>query len=456
MKRLITGLIVLIALNISSKGQSGNANLEEPEVGKQCPAFVFKKVDFYKKDKVTLEDFKGKWLILDFWAKNCSSCIESFPKISTKQKEFQDSVQFLMVTYEDKEKQHRLLYAAYHDRMHLLMPCAFDSAIFRTFNVGTLPHTIIIDPTGIVRAITIGVNSSKLHELLEGKDPMFVQATYADHKEKMSKFKFDNRHPFLVDGNGGIDSNFMFRSLLTAWSPSNPIFINNTIVPSEYENNFYNNKGRFEALHATLSNLYLAAYTGIPIPYNFKDDSTLYGNFWPNPILEMRDTSLFVPDIVTGNNLYCYSLIVPSAKASKEYMEELMQSDLKHYFGYKVSIERREMPYWKLIVIDRGKAGKLRSKGGPEFFTNHGKAYQGFTIKNYSMQWFIAAVTSWSGVTNDGSPLLDETGIKDNIDITAEWLRNDLDSIRKSLQKNGLDLVKGTKNMKVLLIKDSE
>jgi hypothetical protein len=40
-----------------------------PEVGKPCPDFTLNNVAYYSKKKVSLNDFKGKWLILDFWNK---------------------------------------------------------------------------------------------------------------------------------------------------------------------------------------------------------------------------------------------------------------------------------------------------------------------------------------------------------------------------------------------------
>jgi len=49
---------------------------------------------------------------------------------------------------------------------------------------------------------------------------------------------------------------------------------------------------------------------------------------------------------------------------------------------------------------------------------------------------------------------LDETGISGNIDITLDCIMNDLDDLKRGLQVNGLDLVKGEKEMQVVVIQD--
>src|ERR1700758_1554387 len=136
-KSILSGILLVLLLNNLS-AQSKNSNLKEPEVGKPCPEFVFDKIDYYKSKNVSLLDLRGKWVILDFWSKNCMGCISSFSTISKEQKEFQDSVQFIMVSH-DSTADERKIYAGYQSKLNLAMPSAFDTHLFRSFNVGLLP-----------------------------------------------------------------------------------------------------------------------------------------------------------------------------------------------------------------------------------------------------------------------------------------------------------------------------
>ena len=50
---------------------------------------------------VNLSSFKGKLLILDFWATWCSPCVAMIPTIDSLQKTFNGKVEFIPVTFEN-------------------------------------------------------------------------------------------------------------------------------------------------------------------------------------------------------------------------------------------------------------------------------------------------------------------------------------------------------------------
>jgi len=449
MKNVITGIILLLFL-INANAQSRNGSLNEPEVGKLCPDLIFNKIDFYKSKKLSLSDLRGKWVVLDFWSRFCSGCIGSFPKISEEQEQFGDSVQFIMIA-PDSTTGEQALYANYHKKLNLKMPSAFDAELFHRFNVALLPHTIIIDPSGIVRVITTAQDAVKLKELINGGQPIFSEASYTNKKEQVEKTKYNRNVPYLEDGNGGSDTSILFRSLLAQWKPHDPEFNGRSLL---YSTKYLKNGGRFEAIGQPLTVLYLAAYSGRTLIG--MDDSILYGKLFPNPIFEIKDTSALVYDYATGKNLYGYSLIVPPNRARENYMMQIMQNDLKNYFGYDVVVETRKMPYWRLVATKEAKV-KIKTKGGPFVISNNGKPYQENSLRNCPMNRFLKLVDFYSGVTSNYSPpLLDETGIDFNIDIDLKWLKGDYMTVRKALQKNGLDLVPGEKEMKCIIVKDSK
>ncbi|GGB23746.1 redoxin domain-containing protein [Puia dinghuensis] len=451
-KFLFFGVVMLFCGN--SMGQSVNPPLlGEPLVGKICPNYVFKNVVFYSKRQASLNDFRGKWLIIEFWDKHCSACIGHFPDANATQKEFRDSLQILMIAPDDAENENLPLYRNYHDRLHLEMPAVFDSALFSICNVDLLPHVVIIDPTGVVRAITNGVNSKKIHQLLAGENPVFNGTSYKDGKQGKDKFRYNGAVPFLISGNGGVDTNFLFRSLLTHWVPGNPSRAYDEITPEDIiDQGPYKQQSRYEGLGLSLRFLYEAAYTGKT--YGMDMNDSLYGKVWYTPLLEVKDSSFFVADYATGKNVYCYSLVVPSSRATKDRMMQIMQNELKSCFGYEVLFERRMMPYWRVIAFE-GTGEKLRSKGGPCQRTET-KPWQEIVFKNTSIWDFIKEVNDYSGIGSIlHEPLLDETNIADNIDITVDWFKNDFNSVKEALNKNGLDLIPGKKEMKVLVIKDA-
>ena len=76
-------------------------------------------------------------------------------------------------------------------------------------------------------------------------------------------------------------------------------------------------------------------------------------------------------------------------------------------------------------------------------------------MRNYDLQSFLAAVSEYLGI-RERMVFIDETGIKEPIDITIEGDMSDWEGVRKALQSHGLDLLKSSKEMKVLVLRDPE
>jgi len=198
-------------------------------------------------------------------------------------------------------------------------------------------------------------------------------------------------------------------------------------------------------LKTDIASLYAYAYFGRPF-WNYGD--SMYGRYWETPILEASDTTPFLFDSVTGKNLYCYSLIVPPNKATYEHMQSVMKGDLRNYFGYKVDVEVRNMPYWSLTVREEFK-GKLQTKGRPTTF--NATPYSGIEGENIQIGRLLSFIAIYNQME---PPFVDETGIDSNIDITLNSMATDLPEIKQELNRNGLLLLKKERPMKVIVIRD--
>src|ERR1700733_364619 len=96
-KSALIGLFIICFLNLSAQNNVGRLT-----VGDKCPDVALALVN-YSNPKVNLSDFKGKYIILDFWATWCAPCVSSFPKMDSLQKKFNDKLVILPVTDEKKE-----------------------------------------------------------------------------------------------------------------------------------------------------------------------------------------------------------------------------------------------------------------------------------------------------------------------------------------------------------------
>ena len=403
-----------------------------PEIGKACPDFALTNIQYYNKDKVTLSDFRGKHLILDFFSQGCTSCFASFPKVNLLQKEFQDRVDIILVgsARGDKIKE---TYEKFRSRQKLDLAVTYELELLDRWEIHRFPHILWIDDKGIVKAITAGdLSAQNIQAFLEGKDFDFFDKS----KKATTKMETEYNHnkPFLVDGNGGKSDDFLFRSLLAEWKGNTSIQIPSTIDSKD---------GRFECLGSIPWHLYRLAYTGST--YYLED----YGKFFHLPFLEVEDSIHFRFDTYNKKNVFNYSLIVPSSKATREYLMGVMQRDLKDYFGYEVSIEKRIVPYWRLIA-DKPAKKRLANTSGTVL---RNVSHTGFSLKNVPMKEVI--LTIW-GYHQMEPPFIDETGIDYNIDLEIDVLLTDLKAIQKAFRKKGLILERGTKEMPAIVIRDPQ
>jgi thiol-disulfide isomerase/thioredoxin len=423
--------ILLLSFTKSTYGQLYMSSDTLLQVGKPIPDFFLNDILYYKKKEAFPKDFKGKWLVLDFWDTKCINCIQSFPKINSLQQRFYKNIQFCLIGVNDIKynKDIKLIYEKFRRKLNLQLAIAYDSTLVKQFNIGSFPRMIIIDEQSIVRVITTSVDEDNIQALLEGKHSNFP-LTNADREP------FDRSKLLLVNGNGGNDTDFLYRSIITKWKPSTDPSAPITI-------DAYIKKGRFQGTGMFLWWLYNYAYLG-KSQWIFGD--SLYGKTAILPVLEVKDSSLFRFDLNTGQGLYNYSLSVIPEKATRQYLMELMQKDLNSFFGYDVKVEIRKVPYWKLVNISTN-ISKLKSKGGDELYEY---SHAGFKYVNVPIVSIINAISSLYPY----DVFVDESGIVDKIDISINAILTDIEEVKKELQKNGLDLIKGEKEMKRVVIRD--
>jgi len=414
-----------------------------PEVGKPMPNFTLHNIMYYPKTTARLSDFKGKWLLLDFWNKFCGACIASFPHTNEVQKQLGNRVQVMLVGIQDIEGEIEKIYSKYRKVNGLTMPCAFDSSLANRFDIFAGPYSILIDENGIVRCITLTIGVNDMKGFLSGNPPDLLKI----HRLKNggydlasdSSYQFNDERPYLLKGNGGEDTAFLFRTILSSWSPANQ----RQSMPYTIADNL--DKGRFQALGVPLEWLYSYAFWGVG-RWGY-GDTLRYGKFYGTPVLEIRDSTKFQYSYKYGKNLYAYSLWINGSTCTEASVKATMQRDLDSYFGFESKIESRSCPYWNLIATSEVK-DKLRSTGGKPYFKE--LLHAGFSARNWPFSEFL----KWLTFHQRDLVILDESGFSGNIDIDMDCIPENIDDLKKALKSNGMDLVPKKKEMKVLVIRD--
>lgn len=248
-----------------------------------------------------------------------------------------------------------------------------------------------------------------------------------------------------MNDNGSADSSYLYRSVLTRWRYGQDIF--SSEFDGLYKWSVYMKNG-IQLMGVPLGNMYKLAYIGKTFMNYW--DTAYYGKFWKDPILELNDSSAFVPDFLKSKNLFGYSLIVPDSMATDSVLQNGMKNDLSKYFGYSATLEERKMPAW--IAVRTRDLSHLKTKGGPKVRYTGMSSAPNLRMKNVPPANLFTAI---AGYNQTEPPIIDSTGLDTNIDFELEGVPDDITEVDKALNKLGIDLIRSTKTMKVLVIRDA-
>lgn len=139
---------------IKSKDAEGNQAISprlgmSPLIGKQAPDFTLDPLDG---GTVTLSDYRGKWVILDFWIWTCSACREKLPIIEEVYTRIpKEELAILAIHYKGRES----IIRTYVKGENLTFPVLLDleAAACDLYNVHAFPTFFFIDSDGVVRLI---------------------------------------------------------------------------------------------------------------------------------------------------------------------------------------------------------------------------------------------------------------------------------------------------------------
>lgn len=433
---------ILVVTLLSACTYVGSSEPATIQTGETVPDICFDYVHYGTQGTFSARHLHGKPAIIYFFSLGCHASFESLPQLERIYEQYKHKVNFMLVGL-DFNDNIQGNYEVYRKKYNLHLPVAFDRIVYKQYSIYNVPYVVWINTDGIVHAETNAVNADHVVRLIKGLP--FTLIDYSKNGRK-ALMKVDTRKPFLITGNIKQDTAFIQRSLLSHWKKGMPVAMPSAKAPQSPLANL----NSVQVYGRELADLYRMAYFGRTYAWGV-DDTVAYGNFHYGLSLEIQDKSKFESDYDVGKNLFCYSLIMPKVRAPKQIMASIRR-DLKNFFGYEATVEEREMPYLALVATDKAKRD----------LPNIGKRGKSFNdmisirLVNVPMRNVVTAVSTYTNLVTKNLPLIDETGIKDNIDISFHAVLTDFDDIRKALHQQGLNIVEKKKPMKVIVIRDTE
>jgi thiol-disulfide isomerase/thioredoxin len=157
--------------------------IERPELAraKMAPPFAVTTIDG---KRVSLDDLKGKVVLLDFWATWCGPCREALPHMQKIAKNFQGQpLVVLSVSLDSSEEKWKEFIAKNEMTWLQYRDGGFTGPVAKLFSVQAIPHTFTIDADGVLQDERIGDASieGKLKKLVaRAKDAQTKEAQAAD------------------------------------------------------------------------------------------------------------------------------------------------------------------------------------------------------------------------------------------------------------------------------------
>ncbi|WP_426328720.1 TlpA family protein disulfide reductase [Pedobacter sp. R-06] len=412
---------------------SGSANNRGIAIGQQVPDVLIQNISGLKgSDKkpvaLALSTFKGKLLILDFWATWCSPCIAMIPKMEALQEEFKGRVQFLPVAYQSFKE----VDAFYQKLLRQTgkvssLPMVYaDTTLVRLFPHQTLPHYVWIGGDGVVKAITDrqAVSRENINSLLA--------AGSLDLKVKKDERMFyDTSKPLFFEGED-LD-NSIFRSQLSGYITN----IGRGIY-KDVDVQSGRPVRRITGRNLTVPELFRIAYKKEKKETALEDG--LVEEFDPKNLASAD----FLDWLKQGRG-YCYELMINQQSSARTYA--LMQDELKGFFSdYRVGLEKRKIQ--ALALVRTSSKDKLRTSGGqPSVYVD------GFGCKLTSCFLFVFIERLQVPLQENPLPMIDQTGYTGMVDLELTANMRSIEQVNKALARYDLRFVEKPAEIEMLVIR---
>lgn len=371
---------------------------------------------------------KGRHLIIDFFATWCIPCIKALPEIQKMQQSYSKRLLILPVTAE----QPTILNQFFKAQPQLASTLNYlpDDRILRSyFPHRMVPHEVWVDSNGIIKAITGGqaLNSQIIDAFLSDK--------VVDAPQKVDDLKVNVRQPLFINGNGGSDTTYSYRSVSSKYLPGG---LGTSSIKAEGDK-----IKRFTSINATALNLFTRAFSKYKLlVYNWNwivadvaDSSKL--TYRPHPLTQKWKEE----------NMICYELSFKKAIPDSLFFSYMMQ-DLNRLFDLSCEVKKK-MVLCNVITRAQQDNTVLQSKT-----TKISGAYTG-KMRNQPFARLVDLLCNYKNAI----PVVDETGINFNVDMDLDFgldLRYpaEIDKIKDTLRKYGLVMSQQMRLIDVMYIKD--
>ena len=142
--------------------------------GRPAPDFT---LDDLQGQSVSLSDFRGQAVFLDFWSRGCLPCIEDFPYLEQiKQQTQGQKVVFLSISLDSDAAWHQAVEEHGLTGVHVHSPGGWQAAVAQLYQIRSIPCYLLVGPDGRIDGRVDDVEEveevvARIEEVASGKVP---------------------------------------------------------------------------------------------------------------------------------------------------------------------------------------------------------------------------------------------------------------------------------------------
>lgn len=330
-------VLAALCLNFSAIAQNKTLTDQSLKIGDTIPEQLWHlplQVTNHSEGRtaISLNDYRGKVIILDFWNTWCVSCILAFPHLQDIQQTFGNDIQILPVsTQNNKQLSEFLKTNSIGKKISLPLICN-DSMLTNLFKHKMISHLVWIDKKGKIRATTWSefATAKNVEAIIKNEEIKWVM--------KNDMLSFNKSLPLLsFSKNGSQEPDIIYHSVITGHL--NGINPTEGIIVDEVKRTV-----RRYDINADITSLCVRAWNKtLPI---LSSKQFIY---------EVKDITRYIkPDSLfneTWNqaNTYSYESVLPISY-TKDQLADILKNDLKRYLKVEGYLEKRPI---QCIIISK-------------------------------------------------------------------------------------------------------
>lgn len=382
MRKNLKLLLVFIAISCNAQNK----------VGEKVPKYIF--TEILNNNKKSFDtDKQKKPYIIEFWATWCAPCIPAMKKLENIQKKYGENLEIITVSTDSRKNLSR-----YIENTKTNLKIAFDTIHLSVFKYKNIPHTILVDKNGYIKAVTTPdkISDEILSDLIAGKEINIVSQEY------LSK------------------SNF--------------------VLDKEFKNNDYQFKLTSENKQLSFKNEIKKNEKGEPVSLEFNNVSIyrlLFDIYQLSSVSKIYEEKPF-----SNKNKYCFKL-EQSTNFDKKLLENAKEI-LNQNLEIKAQLVEKTIDSLYVLEISDKTNFPKASTEKEKYYEFHGPSYKGRKITSYNLIEYLENEIQ--------KPIKDKTNLDFDFDIELNWSYTDKKSLDEELKKYGFVLKKSSVPEKITLL----